>query len=68
MNTEKTNLESGQPALRKTAVTSSCMVDKKFWFSIKPAKNCLFSRRNGYIGKIIFGWSVCIRLFGRNCW
>ncbi len=39
------------------------MVNKWFWLSIKPAQNCLFSRRNGYEGKIIFGYSVCLRLF-----
>lgn len=36
---------------------------KSFWVSIKKQKNCLYSRRNGHIGKIIFGYSVCIRLF-----
>lgn len=39
---------------------------RKFWISIRRAQDCLFSRRNGYTGKIIFGWSVCIRLFSRN--
>jgi len=33
------------------------------WISIRKAKDCLFSRRNGYIGKVICGYSVCIRLF-----
>ena len=37
---------------------------KPFYWSIKPARRCLFSRRNGYHGKIIFGYSVYIRLFG----
>jgi hypothetical protein len=54
--------------IAKPHVTSSCFVEKKFWISIRRAKNCLFSRRNGYKGKLIFGWSVCIRLFGRNYW
>lgn len=36
---------------------------KKFWLSIRKADSCLFSRRNGFIGKIIFGYSVCLRMF-----
>ena len=36
---------------------------KRFWISIQRAERCLFSRRNGYQGKIIFGYSVCVRLF-----
>ena len=56
-----------QPKLNKRSVSRSCAADKKFWISIRRAKDCLFSRRNGYVGKVIFGWSVCIRLFGRNC-
>lgn len=39
---------------------------RKNWLSIKKAKNCLFSRRNGYIGKIIFGYSVCFRIFNKD--
>jgi hypothetical protein len=39
------------------------MYRKKFWISIRKAKSCLYSRRNGYTGKIILGYSVCIRLF-----
>jgi len=38
----------------------------RFWFSIRKAKNCLFARRNGYIGKVIFGYSVVLRLFGKD--
>ena len=34
------------------------------WVSIRLAKNCLFSRRNGIIGKKIFGLSICVKLFG----
>ena len=37
---------------------------KRNWLSVRKAKNCLFGRRNGYIGKLIFGYSVCFRLFG----
>jgi hypothetical protein len=37
---------------------------KYFFFSIKKKDKCLFSRRNGYVGKIIHGYSVCIRIFG----
>jgi hypothetical protein len=41
-------------------------VDRKNWFSIKKAKNCIFSRRLGYSGKIIFGYSIRFRLFGKD--
>lgn len=37
-----------------------------FWLSIKRAEDCLFSRRLGYEGKIIKGYSVCLRLFGKD--
>lgn len=36
------------------------------WLSIKDVNKCLFSRRNGYRGKIIFGYSVCFKLFNKN--
>ena len=39
---------------------------KRFWLSIIPAKECLFSRRNGHYGTLIFGYSVCLRLFGKD--
>jgi len=38
----------------------------KFWLSIKKVEDCLFSRRNGYVGKIIFGYSIRLRLFGKD--
>jgi hypothetical protein len=31
--------------------------NKIFYFSIKKAKDCLFSRRNGYQGILLFGYS-----------
>ena len=31
--------------------------NKYFYFSIKKAKDCLFSRRNGYQGILLFGYS-----------
>lgn len=37
-----------------------------FYISIKPAKDCLFSRRNGYEGIIICKYSVYLRLFGKE--
>lgn len=40
--------------------------NKNFWLSIRLAKDCVFSRRNGIIGKIIFGYSIRLRLFGRD--
>ena len=39
---------------------------KRFVFLVKKAKDCLFSRRNGYRGKIICGYLFVIRLFGFN--
>jgi len=36
----------------------------KFWLSIKPIGDCLYSRRQGHMGKRVFGYSVCLRLFG----
>ena len=36
------------------------------WLSIKKAKDCLFSRRLGYQGKIIFGYSIRLRLFKKE--
>jgi len=38
----------------------------KFWISIRPASECLFSRRLGYNGWIVFGYSIKLRLFGRK--
>lgn len=35
-----------------------------FWISIRRASDCLFSRRTGKVGWRIFGYSICIRLFG----
>ena len=40
--------------------------NSKFWFSIAPIKNCIFSRRIGKHGFRIFGLSVCIRIFRFN--
>lgn len=31
--------------------------NKIFYFSVKKAKDCLFSRRNGYQGMLLFGYS-----------
>jgi len=39
---------------------------QSFWLSIKKAEKCLFSRRNGFVGKIILGYSICLRLFNYN--
>lgn len=41
-------------------------MERKFWISIRKAKDCFFSRRNGHVGSIIFGYSVVIRLFGHD--
>ena len=32
--------------------------NKIFYFSVKKAKDCLFSRRNGYQGILLFGYSI----------
>lgn len=42
------------------------MEEKKFWLSIKKASSCLFSRRHGHRGKIIFGYSVRLRFFNKD--
>lgn len=41
-------------------------VRRRFFFSVKPISKCLFSRRYGYKGKRILGYSVCLRLFGKD--
>lgn len=40
--------------------------EKKFWLSIVHKDNCFFSRREGIVGKIIFGHSIRLRLFGKD--
>ncbi len=34
-----------------------------FWLSVKNKNDCLFSRRNGIKGKLLFGKSIRLRLF-----
>jgi len=41
-------------------------MNKNFWLSIKKKGDCLFGRRNGFEGKIILGYSVRLRLFGKD--
>lgn len=43
--------------------TSDGFVQKKNFISIKRAKKCLFARRNGEVGLLLFGLSIRIRLF-----
>ena len=38
----------------------------KFWLSVKPVDKCLFSRRLGLEGKRVFGYSVRLRVLGRE--
>lgn len=38
----------------------------KFWLSVKHKSKCLFSRRNGLSGKLLFGYSIRLRLFGKD--
>ncbi len=40
--------------------------NKRFWISILWAEDCLFTRRLGVKGKIIFGYSVRVRMFGKD--
>lgn len=37
-----------------------------FFFSIRKAEDCLFSRRNGYSGILIFGYSVFFKIKGKH--
>jgi hypothetical protein len=39
---------------------------KSLWFSVVKIEDCLFSRRNGYTGKHILGYSVCLRIFKKT--
>ena len=36
--------------------------NKLFFFSIRKAKDCLFSRRNGYQGVLLFGYSIFFKI------
>jgi hypothetical protein len=36
----------------------------KHFFSVVPVEKAIFSRRAGVRGRIIFGYSVVLRLFG----
>jgi hypothetical protein len=36
---------------------------KKIWLSIRKRESCLFSRRSGLTGNLLFGYSICFRLF-----
>lgn len=36
--------------------------NKIFYFSIKKAKDCLFSRRTGYQGILLFGYSIFLSI------
>lgn len=40
--------------------------ERKFWLSIQKEKSSLFSRRNGYKGRLVAGYSICLRLFNKN--
>jgi len=45
---------------------TNLMKEKPFWLSIRRAKNCPFGRRLGFSGKIVLGYSIRLRLFGKN--
>ncbi len=40
--------------------------NRRNFLSIRRAKNCLYSRRNGIKGLLIFGLSICLRIGGRD--
>ena len=37
---------------------------RRFRLSVKHKDKCIFSRRHGYRGKVIFGYSIILILFG----
>jgi hypothetical protein len=41
-------------------------MNRKFCISTISIHKCLFSRRNGYVGTRILGYSIRLRLFGRD--
>lgn len=41
-------------------------MNRKFWISIIPIHKCLFSLRNRYVWTRIWGYSIRLRLFGRD--
>lgn len=41
------------------------IITDNFYISIRKKEDCYFSRRNGYRGKILFGYSICLRVFKR---
>lgn len=49
-----------------TKAISDGLYRKRFCFSIKKCKNCLFSRRTGKVGTLLFGYSILINFFGKN--
>lgn len=62
-------VQQGGRGMGKTAAMKEWLKHhsrKPFWLSVKPAKDCLFSRRNGYRGRIIAGYSICLRLFNKD--
>jgi hypothetical protein len=42
------------------------IVEKIFWLSVLKKEKCLFSRRNGKVGKIIKGYSIRLRIFRKD--
>ena len=38
---------------------------RNFYISIKRKSKCLEIRKQGYIGKLIFGYSIILKLFGK---
>lgn len=39
---------------------------RKFYLSIQKLNDCIFSRRYGYRGKIVLGYSIYLRLWGKE--
>ena len=43
-----------------------CLRRKKdFYISIKRKSKCLEIRRQGYMGRLIFGYSIILKMFGK---
>ena len=43
-----------------------CLQRKRlFYISIKRKSKCLDVRKEGYIGRLIFGYSIILKLFGK---
>jgi hypothetical protein len=58
------DLNEEQKFLLRSMSRVKSRADKKNWLSIKEITKCDTARRNELQGKIIFGYSIYLRLFG----